>query len=51
VRGIDPDYQGFPYPPGPVWEIYIVQARDLLAAIDAAADWLHRHPGRIGPPD
>jgi len=36
ARGINPDYQGFPYPPGPVWETYILQARDFLAAHDAA---------------
>jgi hypothetical protein len=36
ARGINPDYRGFPYPPGPVWETYILQARDFLAAYDAA---------------
>ena len=35
ARGINPDYQGFPYPPGPVWETFILQARDLLAELDA----------------
>jgi hypothetical protein len=44
ARGINPDYQGFPYPPGPVWETFIVQARDFLAAYDAAESL--KHDGR-----
>lgn len=51
ARGIDPDYRGFPYPPGPVWEIYIVRARDLIAAFDAMAQWARQHPGYKGPLD
>lgn len=44
ARGINPDYRGFPYPPGPVWETFILQARDFLAADDAADRWAHRKP-------
>jgi len=52
ARGIDPDFVGFPYPPGePVWETFIIEARDLIAGDDAAEAWLARHPGRKGPPD
>jgi len=52
ARGLDPDHMGFPYPPGePLWEAYIIEARDLIAADDAAEQWIHRHPGRRGPPD
>jgi len=50
ARGIYPDYQGFPYPPGPVWETFILQARDFLAADDAADQWAHRKPKTNGPP-
>ena len=50
ARGIDPDYQGAPYA-GPVWEIFIVQARDFLAMDDAADAYASRRPGRQGPPD
>jgi hypothetical protein len=52
ARGLDADHVGFPYPPGqPLWESYIVEARDLIAADDAAELWLRRHPGRAGPPN
>jgi len=47
ARGIDPDYKGFPYPPGqPVWETFIVEARDILAAEDA----IEKPTQHKGPP-
>lgn len=36
LRGIDPDFQGFPYSDGPVWEYMIPQAMLFLAQLDAA---------------
>ena len=50
ARGLDPDHSAFPYP-GPLWERYIIQTRDFLAAVDAVEAWRTRHPGRKGPPD
>jgi hypothetical protein len=50
ARGLDPDHDDLPYP-GPLWERFILEARDLLAADDAAEEWRNRHPGRLGPPD
>ena len=50
ARGLDPDHDAPPYP-GPLWESFILEARDLIAADDAVDLWLTRHPGRQGPPD
>ena len=50
ARGLDPDHIGPPYP-GSVWWTFIIQARDFLAADDAAEAWIDRRPGRKGPPD
>lgn len=49
-RGLDPDHNAPPYP-GPLWEQFILSARDFLAEDDAAEAWIKRHPGRQGPPD
>jgi hypothetical protein len=49
ARGINPDRTGPPYR-GPVWELYILQARDFLAAFDAARAWEYRHPGTFFTP-
>jgi hypothetical protein len=50
AHGLDPDHDAFPYP-GPLWERFILQARDYLAEHDAEILWQQRHPGRWGPPD
>lgn len=34
-RGIDPNFEGPPYPPGPVWRMFVREARDFVAAYDA----------------
>lgn len=34
-RGIDPDHRGPPFPDGPVWELFIPQAAEFVAAMDA----------------
>jgi|SRR5215472_13866595 len=52
ARGIDPDYQGFPYPPGmPVWMTFVEEARDFLAVDDAATTWAAKHAERRLPPN
>jgi hypothetical protein len=49
-HGLDPDHDQLPYP-GPLWERFILEARDFLAEEDAQVLWEQRHPGRKGPPD
>ena len=36
ARGIDPDTEGLPYPPGPIWEYFVPEASLFLAQYDAA---------------
>ena len=36
ARGINPDWEGLPYPPGPVWEYFVPDAAVFLAQFDAA---------------
>jgi hypothetical protein len=43
AHGLDPDHDEPPYP-GPLWERFIIQARDFLAAADAAYAWRKSHP-------
>lgn len=45
AKGIDPDHQGPPYPDGPIWEFFILEARDFLAAYDAVNEWKRQREG------
>jgi hypothetical protein len=36
AKGIDPDYSGSPYPPGPVWKYFIPDAFLFIQELDAA---------------
>ena len=37
ANGIDPDHIGDPYN-GPVWRLYVTEARSFLAMLEAASD-------------
>src|SRR5262249_57553457 len=37
ARNIDPDHEGEPYPPGPVWQMFRQQAREFITMRDAAS--------------
>ena len=50
AQGLDPDHDEPPYP-GPLWERFILEARDFLAEEDAQMLWEQRHAGRHGPPN
>jgi hypothetical protein len=38
AHGLDPDHDAFPYP-GPLWERFVLQAKDYLTESDAYDQW------------
>ena len=38
AHGLDPDHDAFPYP-GPLWERFIIEARDYLVERDTYDEW------------
>jgi len=46
-QGLDPDHEAFPYP-GPLWERYVLEARDYLTERDAVDEWIKRRTGTTG---
>jgi hypothetical protein len=47
AKGIDPDYEGLPYPPGPVWRMFIQEARIYIAAYDADQKFLREQKRQL----
>ena len=47
AHGLDPDHDAFPYP-GPLWERFIIEARDYLTEHDTLDEWLKRRTGHTG---
>jgi hypothetical protein len=50
AHGLDPDHDQPPFP-GPLWERFILEARDWLAEHDAELLWEQRHARHQGPPN